>query len=301
MKILNKLRSNSGASMILAMVYMLFCMFIGGSVLAAASANGYRVAHLSDQQQYLDERSAALLTAEELRADLGSADTHMLVINDVSYTIQEVEVGNGGVITPVGTATTSRIITFEAPSGIVMTPFQRLMYETAVLRYIEENEIPSTVQIRFKNFYYRDIYDPSYDPDDYQNQEDEPEIEYLSQFWCTHTSGQLTVSGKYNEDGSGDSFTNFQALYECMGGSSLYDFVFDFGSFSQLSVVCYASLGEREPVKQTIIDEWTVMEQKTDENGVVSNVPRTFSAQITTESRKPVIIWESAKIIKGGG
>lgn len=297
MKILHKLRSNSGASLILALVFMLVCMFIGGSVLAAASANGYRVAHLSDQQQYLDERSAALLTAEELRANLGAASTHMLVINDVTYTVQKVKVGNGGVVTPDGDPTTSRSITFEAPRNILMTPFQRLMYETAVLRYISENELDSTVQIQFKNFHYRDIYDPSYDPDDYQTPEDEPQILNLTDFWCKDVKGNLTVSGNYNEDGTGASFTNFQALYECMDGSALYDFVFDFGDFSQLSVICYASLGEREPVEQTIIDEWTVTVPGAD--GSTTTI--TYPAQITTVSRKPVIIWETAKIVKGGG
>lgn len=274
---LNKLRSKSGASMILAMVFMLFCMFIGGSVLAAASANGYRVAHLSDQQQYLDERSAALLTADELRVGLGDIGNHKLVINDVTYTVQEIVVGNGGVITPVGTPTTSRTITFEAPNNIVMTPFQRLMYETTVLRYISENEVDlATVRIEFKNFVYS-----------YNDGEADDRITALAEFWCSSTDGSLTVSGVKTADNS--SFTNFDALYECMDGARLYDFVFDFGDFSQLSVACYASLGEREPVEQTVIDKWT------DASG------NYFDAQITTVSRKPVIIWESAKVVKGGG
>lgn len=285
MKILKRLRSNSGASMILAMVFMLVCMFIGGSVLAAASANGYRVAHLSDQQQYLDERSAALLTAEELRANLGAAGTHMLIINDVTYTVQEVTVGNGGVITPVGTPTTSRSITFEAPRNILMSPFQRLMYETAVLRYISENSIDmATVLVEFKNFQY------SYE-------DTVGEITHISEFWSNTVSGTLNVSGVKT---GGAGFTDFAAVYQCLSGERLYDFVFDFGDFSQLSVTCYASLGEREPVEQTIIDEWTATEQSTDVNGIVTNVTRTYDAQITTVSRKPVIIWESAKVVKGG-
>ena len=286
MKILHKLRSQSGASMILALVFMLFCMFVGGTVLAAASANGYRVAHLSDQQQYLDERSAALLTAEELRANLGSSGTNKLVINDVTFTVQEIEVGNGGVPIPVGEPTTSRSITFEAPNGIVMTPFQRLMYETTVLRYISENNVDlATVRVDFKNFTIR-----------YEGTTSS--VTNIAEFWCNASAGTLNVSGV--KDG-GASFTDFSAAYECMDGARLYDFVFDFGDFSQLSVACYASLGEREPVEQTLIDEWTATEQSTDESGNVTNVQRTYDAQITTVSRKPVIIWESAKVVKGGG
>ena len=274
MKILRKLRSNSGASMILAMVFMLFCMFVGGTVLAAASANGYRVAHLSDQQQYLDERSAALLTAEELRANLGGAGTNKLVINDVAYTIQKITVGNGGVPIPVGDPSTSRTITFEAPNGIIMTPFQRLMYETTVLRYINENSVNlATDRIEFKNF-------------NYHYEGTTSAVTNIAEFWCTSFSGTLNVSGVKT---GGASFTDFSAAYECMNGARLYDFVFDFGDFSQLSVACYASLGERNPVEQTLIDEWT------DASG------NTYDAQITTVSRKPVIIWESAKVVKGGG
>ena len=65
-QIKHKLQSKRGASLLIAMVYLVFAVFIGGSVLAAASANGYRIEHLSDQQDYLDQRSAAMLLAEEM-------------------------------------------------------------------------------------------------------------------------------------------------------------------------------------------------------------------------------------------
>lgn len=269
----HKLRSNAGASMILALVFMLFCMFIGGTVLAAASANGYRVAHLSDQQQYLDERSAAYLTAEELRLSGSFVSTHMLTINDVTQKVQEVTVGNGGVVTPVGEPTTSRLITFQAPAGLIMTPFQRIMYETAVLRYIQENSIDvATVPIRLDNFVYN-----------YNNTD--ATITSVAEFWCAGVKGSLTVNG--TTDSGNKTFTNFPANYECLTGSGLYDFVVDFGDYSQMSIILKASLGEREPVEQVTIDDWT-------EGG------RTYSAQITTTSRMPVIMWESATIVKGG-
>ena len=65
----NKLQSKRGASLLIAMVFLVFAVFIGGSVLAAASANGYRIEHLSDQQDYLNQRSAALLLAEKMELD----------------------------------------------------------------------------------------------------------------------------------------------------------------------------------------------------------------------------------------
>ena len=48
-KILRKLRSKAGESMILAMVFMLFCSFVGGSVLASATANAQRVAQAAER------------------------------------------------------------------------------------------------------------------------------------------------------------------------------------------------------------------------------------------------------------
>lgn len=67
-----KLSSKAGASMLLAMVFLMFCMFIGGSVLAAATANGSRVEHLkNDQQDYLSQRSAMLLMADMLTGQDG--------------------------------------------------------------------------------------------------------------------------------------------------------------------------------------------------------------------------------------
>ena len=80
-QIAGKLRSNSGASMVIALVFMMFCLFVGGSVLAAATANGSRVEHLSDQQDYLDQRSAAMLIADELRANNAN---NQLIVHDVT-------------------------------------------------------------------------------------------------------------------------------------------------------------------------------------------------------------------------
>lgn len=69
-KIMQKLHSRSGASMLLAMVFIMFCTFIGGTVLAAATANGSRVAKLTHSQQaYLSQRSAALVLADQLTKD----------------------------------------------------------------------------------------------------------------------------------------------------------------------------------------------------------------------------------------
>jgi len=64
----NKLKQRQGASLIIALVFMLFCVFVGGSILAAAVANSARLQHtIEDDQDYLLLRSAAVVLADELR------------------------------------------------------------------------------------------------------------------------------------------------------------------------------------------------------------------------------------------
>ena len=80
----------------------------------------------------------------------------------------------------------------------------------------------------------------------------------------------------------------------------LYDFVVDFGDYTQLSVVLNASLGERQPIIQTTIDEWSQTVTTNGAGGTPVNPPVTYPAQITTTTRMPVIMWENAIIEKGG-
>ena len=79
-QIRKKLKSSSGASMVIALVFMLFCIFVGGSVLAAASANGARIEkRKANEQIYLSQRSAANILASELESGTGKAMLCMTV------------------------------------------------------------------------------------------------------------------------------------------------------------------------------------------------------------------------------
>ena len=126
-----KLSSKSGASMLLAMVFLMFCLFIGGSVLAAATANGSRVEHLkNDQQNYLSQRSAMLLMADLLTDEDG---------NPLNITIKEVTKPQtvDGVTTDVTTATFSCANLTTTPN-----PLQQMVFECII-----KNAAPSsTVQ-----------------------------------------------------------------------------------------------------------------------------------------------------------
>ncbi len=62
-----KLRSSSGASMLIALSFLLLCLTVGAVVLTAASSNAGRMAHAqSSQQAYLTVSSAAGLLRDEL-------------------------------------------------------------------------------------------------------------------------------------------------------------------------------------------------------------------------------------------
>ena len=66
--ITQKLNSKRGASMIMAMVFLLFCLLIGGSVYASATVNGSRIENMTgNQQEYYSQRSAMMLMADMLK------------------------------------------------------------------------------------------------------------------------------------------------------------------------------------------------------------------------------------------
>ena len=116
-----KLGSKAGASMLLALVFLMFCLFIGGSVLAAATANGSRVAHLkNDQQDYLSQRSAMLLMADMLTGKDGKP---------LSFTVKEQTVSTG-------TEVTSHTVTYTC-TNLPDSPnvLQRLLCECIIANY----------------------------------------------------------------------------------------------------------------------------------------------------------------------
>ena len=73
------LRDETGASMLLALIFLLVSLSLGGAVLSAAGANSARAAQMQrDQQQTLADRSAMVALSELV------ADMPQLTIRDVS-------------------------------------------------------------------------------------------------------------------------------------------------------------------------------------------------------------------------
>lgn len=148
-----KLRSNAGASMIFALVFLLFCVFIGGSVLAAATANAGRVASMTtDQQEYLSQRSAALVMADMLT---GTDDAPM------QMTIKKVEVLlDGG-------ATSNRTFYVTIPSSASKPVIQKVVYENVLDQIWKKESIvvgEDKDEVNYENFLFDDMSEssPSY-------------------------------------------------------------------------------------------------------------------------------------------
>jgi len=67
---LTKLKSNTGSTLIIALLFMLICVFVGGSVLVAATVNGGRLSGKRDEQQaILNQRSIVSVFVTELMGD----------------------------------------------------------------------------------------------------------------------------------------------------------------------------------------------------------------------------------------
>lgn len=121
-----KLHSKTGASMLLALMFMMVCLFIGGTVLASATANGRRVANMqSDEQEYLSQRSAMLLLANMLQTSSG--DELTLIIEDKT-------------VENLSDHTKTRTVTFTLPdTGMDAKPvLQKVLYENVLSAFFEE-------------------------------------------------------------------------------------------------------------------------------------------------------------------
>ena len=280
MKIKEKLQSSKGASLIIALVFMLFCAMVGSAVLAAATANGGRVAALkSDQQDYLNQRSAATLLQDEL-----TMSRPQLVITKTTTTTTRYTVGDGGVTTQIGNAVKETTFNFDV-SGSIQTKLDRLLFESAILRYLQTNDMDGyTVTISgftvagANGSADKEITSISdfilYDSAKGENQDPE----------CT-----LTVDLSKGSVGAGTSVTNFSARVGCSGNKdNLYCFLVDFGNGTtegMLSLRMYAAVSDPRTSELT--------EQGADESNSSILVRRDIETVTQT------ISWDSPEVMKG--
>ena len=271
-KIHNKLRSRVGASMILAMVFMLFCAFIGGSVLASATANAQRVAQMAEQQDFLLERSAALLLSDQLQLDDGKY--LRLTVVDQNQNIQAVTVGNGGVVVPIdGKVMQQRVITFQLSASQELTHMHRLMVESTVLRYLRENAEGETPVVKLENF-----------PDG---------ITSTTEFMFSNTNtdpDDPKIVDNLTVNCGDERIPDYTANLSGGRDTDLYDFFVYFGENSQLKLTMNAFSGSSNPI--------TIENPPSVDNGTYFE--NNATVQITVESTQTSISWKDPLIEKGG-
>lgn len=260
-QISRKLRSRRGGSMLLAMLFMLFCVFIGGTVLTAATANGYRVAHLSDQQQYLDQRSAALLVSDQLESSDGLLQ---LIVADAVLTKQEMEYGDGGVLIPKPGAApvTSHSVSMEVRSENELTAMQRLLIESAIWRYLKNTD-PNITTVNVMNF-------PA-----------SSSGSFWTKYSSTELAGETPIGGTIQVSGStgGTEFANYEAYYAC---NSDFDFTVSFGAESQMYVNAEAVSYQSSTISAS---------EPSPEDGKIY--------MVTSTQYRTVIAWKDISIEKG--
>ena len=283
-KLQRKLRSRTGASMLLALVFLLFCSFVGGSVLVSATANAYRVAHLSEQQDFLNQRSAALLLGDELQLEPGQQ--FRLHVVDAYKTTKEVNIVNGGGVVETGRSDTERVITFQLITNDTdVTELQRLMLETTVWRYLRERVVDETCTVVLTGF---------------------PSISGLGDFWYAYSGASVNgnavtvsstntdpIKGTMNVTGTATnvSMPSYTANFSSGKGEELYDFHVDFGDLSQLRLTMDAFSGTSNPI--------TVSAPAT-EGSIAGLASPTGYIQVTTRSTQTTISWDDPLVEKGG-
>lgn len=140
--ITKKIRSASGSSMPLALLFLLFCLAVGGVVLTAASANAGRTARLKvEQQDYLAVQSAARLMRDELQK-LKFTGSYTVTTTETPVLDNQGNPVKGPDGKPTGETKTE--ITTSAKSGSLgQAQFKELLDKNFANLYIEGIQPPS--------------------------------------------------------------------------------------------------------------------------------------------------------------
>ena len=276
-RIRSKLNNSQGVSIIIAMVFMLICLFVGAVVLTSSTVNSGRMKHTPKEKEFLNQRSAALLVAEELRTN--GDKSIRLMIHEGTVKKQPVVIEKNGTYKVTGQATISNAnVQFEVcmPEGVSMTALQRIALETTVLNYLNKNSISiadSSQVISFKNFKYAD-----------------QEIHGINDFWLKPEAGASPVpSGTIDVASPVPEIDSFTVNYKSdASDQNLYDFIADFGSYSQLYVRMIASKGSNAEGKKDNIA------------ASVEEIDTVNKQKVTTNTKLTVISWSEPMIVKGG-
>lgn len=262
MKIFKKLHSKTGASMLIALVFMMFCAFIGGAVLAAATANAGRIKSLNTEaQDYLDQRSVCMLLVDELQS--GSYSKMSISVDDQLVTPMREHTVDGVAVFEENGAAVHTLTIRANDTGDGDNELQLLLYECAAMRYLQENIVDNKMQVTLEGF-----------GDDINTVDD------LSR----HYNSDLQTFIMKITDPLGN---NVDAFFRCSADEkTLYSLVIDFGEKTQMSIQMKATpdIGKTR----------TVDTNKTKRD---NDIYTYFNRETYTSS---TISWDTAFIEKGG-
>lgn len=263
----HKLRSKSGATVILALVFLLFCMFVGGSVLAAGAANGFRTKQTSKQIEELKLRSAANLVSQQLNP--GEDAALQLTITDVVQ--EKYPCNTQGAVTSTTPISSQRKVVvklsgkLDGDGNVAMTELQRLAAETAVWRYLKLRGITNSSIVTLEDF---------------------PGATGTGQFYYQYTlTGNQEISGIMALTGTlsgGTQFGQISASFVCRED---YDFFVTVGTGDYITV-------EMEAISQPNSNQSTVIE--------ANSSSTTGYAKTTTTTEQTVILWSAPTVEKEG-
>lgn len=279
--VMRKLKSKRGASMLLAMMFMAFCVFVGGSVLSAAVANGSRVAKQSEnQQEYLRQRSAALVIADELK---GHPDDQLqMIVEEKVVTISSSDSEES----QVKTTYTFQLFNNDEPK----TKFQKMLYEMVVQSYLPMRPLPKGVDAKYSNFYFKGMLAE-------EKYSDEKVEIYPNPGILSITDPMNSCTMQYSMNSTYD----FQAIFveaakdengnSIMGenGNQKYNDV------SKIHLFLNANVGTSEPVVVETSKEELIVEGSGENMTTSTKVTTTKTTTTTT-----IIRWDDPVIRKGG-
>ena len=264
-----KLHNRRGASMLIAMVFLLFCAFVGGSVLAAATANGSRIKALTtSEQDYLNQRSTAALLADELTP--ANHCYTRLTMHVKTTTLQRCQFKTeGNYYDPIDPEPhiDSVEYTFEAfklPVNVKYTAMQQALLESATQRLISERSIFNTNDITLENFDYA------------TGSPDKISSNYFLMKYGPEATVRITDPMENEVD----------ATFRCAGEAGDYTFTLDFGDRTQLSL---RMNGSHNSHVQTSPSEYVL----------INAAEKLYNEKVVT-SETVIISWDDPVVLKGG-
>lgn len=278
-KLSEKLHSRTGASMVIALVFMLICTFIGGVVLAASTVNSNRVKVLSEQQQdFLNQRSLAGVLVDDLSAPRNSKNR--LTISFMVNTYNPVKIDNGGAVVfdyAAGrTDVTEKKVRFSVDDKNVLnrSALREIMFESAALRFFAlahadadpENDLLLS-DAELEGFPYSTV----------------------DKFMVSLTdSYELEPVPIQIENPVGDDV--FDAELVCKETDGQYSFAVTFGDSAQLNLNMYARVSSK-PVQEIKSSTPVEMSGGQFDGGLYRRTVKTYTT---------VIDWQNPEVIKGG-